>query len=183
VSGHEERFTALARDVGLRVLAYAARRTRAPEDAADVLSETLLVTWRRLEAVPAGHDEALLWMLGAARRVLANQRRGRRRRDALVERLRNHVQASVPPPDPAGVEIRAALASLPEGDRELLSLVAWEGLDVSEAGRVLGVGPAAARKRLQRARERLRRALEAESPRASLARALPSGPCPSPEAD
>jgi RNA polymerase sigma factor (sigma-70 family) len=175
VSGREERFTSLARDVGPRVLAYAARRTRAPEDAADVLSETLLVTWRRLDTVPAERDEALLWMFGAARRVLANQRRGRRRGDALVERLRDHLEASVPPPDPAGVEIRAALASLPQGDRELLSLIAWEGLDVSSAGWVLGIRPDAARKRLQRARRRLREALEQEVPLAALV--------PSPEPD
>lgn len=82
----------------------------------------------------------------------------------------------MPPPDPAGLEIRAALTSLPEGDQELLSLVAWEGLDVSSAGRVLGIRPAAARKRLQRARQRLREALEEEEvPLAALV--------PSPEPD
>jgi RNA polymerase sigma factor (sigma-70 family) len=186
VNGREEHFTALARELGPRVLAYAARRTRAAEDSADVLSETLLVTWRRLDAVPAERDDALLWMLGAARRVLANQRRGRRRADALVERLRHHLHTTVPAPDPAGLQIRAALAALSEGDRELLTLVAWEGLAVGEAARVLGVREAAARKRLQRARERLSKALEGESSFRSPARGLPSAAAralPSPEAD
>jgi RNA polymerase sigma factor (sigma-70 family) len=178
VSGREVRFTALARDVGPRVLAYAARRTREPADAADVLSETLLVTWRRLDAVPVDRDEALLWMLGTACRVLANQHRGRRRGDALVERLRHHLHVSVPQPDPAGLEIREAPASLPEADRELLALVAWEGLDTRAAARVLGIREAAARKRLQRRRERLRRALEGELPAVSLARGIAGAPPP-----
>jgi RNA polymerase sigma-70 factor, ECF subfamily len=175
VSGREERFTTLGRDLGPRVLAYAARRTRVPEDAADVLSETLLVTWRRLDAVPAEREEALLWMLGAARRVLANQRRGRRRSDALLERLRHHLHVSVPAPDPAGLEIREALASLPEADRELLALVAWEGLDVKAAARVLGIRDATARKRLQRGRERLRRVLESDPPPAPSPRGIAAG--------
>ena len=40
--------------------------------------------------------------------------------------------------------------------------MAWEGLSPAEAAGVLGLGPAAARKRLQRARERLARELGGE---------------------
>ena len=65
------------------VLAYAVRRVDEPADGADVAAETFLVAWRRLGDVPAG-EEARLWLFGAARRVLANQRRGVRRRDALA---------------------------------------------------------------------------------------------------
>src|SRR5690242_18532311 len=65
------------------VRAYVVRRSgAAPGD--DVLSETFLVAWRRLDAVP---EDGLPWLLGVARRVLANQRRGAARRAALVERL------------------------------------------------------------------------------------------------
>ncbi len=53
---------------------YAARRTGSPEDAADVISETFLTAWRRIGDVPEGED-ALLWLYGVARRVLANQQR------------------------------------------------------------------------------------------------------------
>jgi RNA polymerase sigma-70 factor, ECF subfamily len=158
VNPREERFTALAHDLGPRVLGYAARRIDPPEEAADVLAETLLVTWRRLDSVPSNHSEALPWMLGVARRCLANRRRSRRRRNLLVERLRAHLAATVPAhePDPLAREIRVALAQLPEVEREMITLVAWEELSPAEAARVLGIRQATARKRLQRGRDRLK---------------------------
>jgi DNA-directed RNA polymerase specialized sigma24 family protein len=50
-----------------------------------VIAETFLTAWRRLDDVPAG-DEARLWLYGVARRMLANQRRGARRRSSLADR-------------------------------------------------------------------------------------------------
>ena len=85
-SSRRERFSALYADCYPRLLGYALRRTHTVEDAADVVAETFLVAWRRLEHVPPG-DEARLWLYGVARRVLANQRRGERRRDRLEVRL------------------------------------------------------------------------------------------------
>jgi RNA polymerase sigma-70 factor, ECF subfamily len=77
------------------VLGYALRRVDEPADAADVLAETFLVAWRRLGGVPEG-DDARPWLLAVARRVLANQRRGERRRDSLAERLGQELAAHVP---------------------------------------------------------------------------------------
>jgi DNA-directed RNA polymerase specialized sigma24 family protein len=57
------------------LLGYALRRTANTDDAADVLAETFLAAWRRLDDVPPG-PQARLWLYGTARRVLANQRRG-----------------------------------------------------------------------------------------------------------
>jgi RNA polymerase sigma-70 factor, ECF subfamily len=68
-------------------------------------------------------------------------------------------EVRVAPPDPEALAVRTALAALPAGDRELLTLVAWEGLTPAEAADVVGIGDAAARKRLQRARERFREEL------------------------
>jgi RNA polymerase sigma-70 factor (ECF subfamily) len=48
-------------------------RRRAPEFVVeDVVSETFLVCWRKLDRVP---DEPLPWLYAVARRTLANQRR------------------------------------------------------------------------------------------------------------
>ncbi len=58
-------------------------------------------------------------------------------------------------------QLRSALTVLSERDRELLLLVAWEGLTPAEAAEVLGIGSVAARSRLHRAR---RRALQALGP-------------------
>jgi RNA polymerase sigma-70 factor (ECF subfamily) len=97
-----------------------------------------------------------------ARRVLANQRRGTRRRAALGERLAE-VLAEHAAPDPAeelgtAATMRAALAGLAEGDREVLLLAGWEGLTATEIAVVMDVPPATVRTRLHRARGRLREA-------------------------
>jgi RNA polymerase sigma-70 factor (ECF subfamily) len=157
----EAQFEALARTASPRLLGYVTRRLGDPADAADVVAEVLLVAWRRIESLPHGDEEAVHWLFGVARRVLANVRRGRIRRHQLAERLR-HELASVVPAEPApnsGV-LREILASLPEADRELITLQAWEGLTVAQAATVVGIRPAAARKRLERARRRIRTALD-----------------------
>jgi RNA polymerase sigma-70 factor, ECF subfamily len=58
--------------------------------------------------------------------------------------------------------LAAALTRLSESDRELLLLIAWEGLSPVEAAVVLGIKPATARVRLLRARRRLTQALSRE---------------------
>lgn len=47
-----------------------------------------------------------------------------------------------------------AFGRLSASDRDLLGLVAWEGLSSDELGRVLGCTPGAARIRVHRARKR-----------------------------
>jgi len=138
------------------ILGYVLRRTDNPDDAADVIAETFLTAWRRLDAVPAG-DEARLWLYGVARRVLANYRRGERRRAVLADRLRAELAAGYRPPQHTGelAEFAAAFRSLAEADREVLALVGWEGLDRGQAAAVLGCSPNAVRIRLHRARRRL----------------------------
>ena len=88
-----DRFRRLFGDHERELLAYALRRVDRPEDAADVVAETFLVAWRRMDRVPAG-DEARLWLYGVARRQLANQRRGQLRRSRLADRLRSELAVS-----------------------------------------------------------------------------------------
>ena len=141
------------------VLGYALRRTGNGDDAADVLAETFLVAWRRLDDVPAG-DRARPWLYGVARRVLANHHRGERRRTALGERLRAELTSVT---DHAVTDLDAvavAFRGLSGDDRELLSLVGWEGLDAGQIAIALGCSRNAVRIRLHRARRRFARALE-----------------------
>ena len=60
-------------------------------------------------------------------------------------------------------ELRIALDALTTSERELLLLVAWDGLTPAEAAQVLGLTPVAARSRLHRARTRAQAALDAMS--------------------
>lgn len=156
------RYGRLYRDQGRAILAYALRRVEGPEDAADVVAETFLVAWRRLDEVPVG-DGGRLWLYAVARRVIANLRRAERRRTRLGQRLAESVRielASRPAPAGEGAEVLRAMGELGDDDRELLLLVSWEELSPGEAAKVLGISSLAARSRLHRARRRLRTLLE-----------------------
>jgi RNA polymerase sigma factor (sigma-70 family) len=152
----EQRFDRLYGEHAREILGYALRRCPDPEDAADVVAETFLTAWRRLPDVPHG-AEGRLWLFGTARLVVANQRRGERRRGRLTEHLRAELRRRLPVEAPAGPSgILEALSGLEESDRELLMLVGWEELTPAQAAQVLGITALAARSRLHRARRRLR---------------------------
>ncbi len=142
------------------VLAYARRRSFSGSDADEVVSETFLIAWRRLDVVPTG-DEALPWLFGVARRVIANQRRANRRRADLGTRLAHQVAPGDTEVDARVIatdEQRAvleALARLKPDDQELLRLVTWESLSHRHAAQVLGCSENAVAVRLNRARGRL----------------------------
>jgi RNA polymerase sigma factor (sigma-70 family) len=161
-----ERFRRLYDDHFDAVLGFALRRTTRPEDAADVVSETFLVAWRRIGHVPP-EPGTRPWLYGTARRVLANQRRGEARRSRLGERLRRDLALVVPDPSAAFVEqdeVDAALARLSGRDQEVLRLHLWEGLESREIADVLGLPATVVRPRLSRARSRLRDQLGNDPP-------------------
>ena len=156
MSSPEEQFSDLFERTHGALLGYAVRRVTDPADAADVVAETYLVAWRRLEDVPPG-DQARPWLFGVARRVLANHHRGERRRHALADRLRDSLHQVVPGPDVLGESlVERAVSRLGEDDRELLRLVAWEELAREEIAVAMGLSRGAVRVRLHRARVRLR---------------------------
>lgn len=165
----ESRFQRLYQAHYGAVLAYAQRRSDDSPDALDVVAETFTIAWRRIGEVPDA-DAARPWLYGVARRVLANQRRGNRRRAELSSRLRTHQ------PRPVEIEsqiladddrrtVLAALARLREGDREILRLAAWEELSHREIAAVVGCSEASVAVRLHRARNRLGREIEKEERR------------------
>jgi RNA polymerase sigma-70 factor, ECF subfamily len=169
------RFDALFEGHRFDVASYCSWRAASRSDAEDAVAEVFLVAWRRIEAVPPG-DAARAWLYATARRVLANQRRSRRRRDALADRLMHERVLDASPPaavsTPAATTVtpttedatvHAALTRLSDRDREVLLLVEWEGLRPAELATVLGCREVTARGRLHRARRRFRDAFEAVS--------------------
>lgn len=157
-----ETFERLYREHAGRVKAYALRRVGSEAAADEVVSDVFLVVWRRLDAVP---DDPLPWLLGVARNAVANRYRSERRATALHARIADTEPAPVADPlGPgdlldSGDPVVRALAQLPDRDRELLMLVAWEGLEPAQLARVLGVSRGTANVRLHRARRRLATAL------------------------
>lgn len=148
------------------VLGYARRRTDTIDDAHDVVSETFMTAWRRLDEVPEG-ERARLWLFGVARRNLANHHRGRRRYRDLSQRLQREPASSddVAAAGLGGMEtvsIAAAFERLSESDQDVLVMAGWEQLDAGQIAEVLGCSRPSARVRLHRARKRFTAALAAE---------------------
>lgn len=134
-----------------------ARARLSPADAQDVVAEVFAIAWRR-------RDEQLeqprAWLLGVARRVMANQFRARDRQLALVGRLAGR-RGPVDDETALSLELdllRRALARLRPADREVVELLAAAELTTAEIAVALGCSTAAAATRVHRARQRLARA-------------------------
>ncbi|WP_211307887.1 RNA polymerase sigma factor [Geodermatophilus normandii] len=162
----DELFEEAYRASGTAVLGYALRRSVSREDAYDVVAETFATAWRRRADLPAEPDEVRPWLFGIARRCLANTARGAERAGRLGARLGDAL-AGAEVPDPAVLHehstdrrrLTDALRQLSPEDRELVTLIAWEGLTPAQAATALGLAAGTARVRLHRARTRLRAAL------------------------
>ncbi|GAA1923207.1 RNA polymerase sigma factor [Nocardioides lentus] len=157
-SPDEDRLTRLFEQYAVRLRLYARRQVGAAE-ADDLVAEAFVVALRRPEALPDGDAEVWPWLVGTARRLAANHRRRLATRDRhWQEVVREHWRNGAGSPEVAVAErdaCLAALAALPAADRELLLLVAWEGLTADQAARVLDVRRGTLAVRLHRARRRL----------------------------
>ena len=157
------RFERCFREHYASLLAFAIRRLPSREAAEDATAETFAVAWRRRDCIP---DPALPWLYAIALRVIANQRRSGQRRQALGERLAREPELGAAERDPVDSLSRrdafaVAFERLSEPEREVLRLVAWDGLDTRDGARALGCSPAAFRVRLHRARRKLAKQLAA----------------------
>ena len=151
------------------ILRYAQRRLDSQEAAQDVVSDTFTAAWRHWDRRPAP-AVLLPWLYAIAGNAVRDQWRSAQRQRRLTRRL-SALRTAGHSGDPGegvvlGHSISQAFAALPEADREVLRLVAWEGqTDARMIGLVLGLRPASARSRVLRARRRLRALLgEADNP-------------------
>ena len=154
-------FAQIYRDHFRSVYAYCRRRV-APDRVEDVVAETFLTAWRKIDEMPT-MDGTLPWLYGVAHRVVLHQWRGASRRRRLSQKL---VLLGIEPERPpeafivANEETRmvwAAMSHLRENDQEVLRLVLWEELPHAEIARVLGLRADAVRKRYSRALKSLTR--------------------------
>lgn len=163
-AGTHERIRELHDRLAPDLLTYLARRVDPTEDAADLLSETFLVAWRRSDRIPNDAEQSRMWMFVTARSVLANHHRGHRRRSALADTLRERLAcqrrfSSEEHQTAIALDVHAALDSLPTNQSELVRLVHWDGFTLIEAAQIAGVPESTARGRYERAKTRLRAAL------------------------
>ncbi|MDR1634342.1 MAG: sigma-70 family RNA polymerase sigma factor [Bifidobacteriaceae bacterium] len=132
-------------------------------DAHDAVSEVFVVALRRAREIP---EAQVAWLLGVARRVVANMARGQRRSSALAQKLGFEFgfELTRAAPDVAESVLASdlayrALAALRPGDREVLLLALARPLTQPELGLALGCSAKAAGVRLSRARARLDQAV------------------------
>lgn len=163
--GRRPRFELVVDEVYEPLQRYLGRRAR-PEDVSELLNDALLVIWRRLDEVPV--DDVRPWAYGVAKRCLANQRRGDRRRLRLVGRLASQsyvgardIAPTVSDDDHDGLVF--ALAELDASERELVRLWAWEELEPREIAIVLDTTPNAVSLRLARAKKKLKSTIERQN--------------------
>ena len=151
----EQRYRRLFADYHRDIYAYCRRRTDA-QTAADCASETFLVAWRRIDDVPGG-DASLPWLYGVARKTLANEFRGARRRRRTSDSLRDNPSQADPSPEVLVIrreqdqQVLKALASLRPRDREVLQLALWEELPHAAIAELLGCSTQAVTQRIYRA--------------------------------
>ena len=152
VRHRELAFERVWRDEMPRIFNYAARHVGAT-NAHDVAAETFTIAWRRWDDIT---DPPFAWLLGVARHVVSNHVRTLQRGRRLDDRVR--LLTAVSANSGASVDFSARLealgrlAALGEKDREALLLTAWDGLSTEETATLLGISPAAVRKRISRAR-------------------------------
>src|ERR1022692_2615921 len=126
----------------------------------DVVTDPSPPAWRHWARRRAA-GELLPWLYAIAGNAVRDQRRSAGRQSRLIARL-SAAGTAGHTADPAdgivlGQSVARAFARLPAADREVLRLVAWEGMtDARAIGLVLGLSPVAVRTRVHRARRRLR---------------------------
>lgn len=173
-SPDEDKFRSAYEAHARALLGYALRRTATPADAADVVAETMLTTWRRIDVVP-DEPETILWLYGVARNVIANGDRTQRRQRRLAEKLRSQLDDELNDPpvaDPAlAAQVTAAMKSLTPIEHEVLTLTATEQLTPAEIAVVLDMKQNTVRTHLHRARRKLRSALTTDASEKSTRRA------------
>lgn len=133
----------------------------------DVAQEAFLSAWQNLRRLK-NPDSFLPWLRQITRNLARDHLRAQGRRHAPagdVERLLAQVADPHPEPGEHAAELEqqavaaAVIDSLPEESREVLLLYYREGQSSRQVAGLLGLQDAAVRKRLSRARERVREEL------------------------
>lgn len=157
----EERFAELYTRHVQSVYAYCRRRADY-DHVDDLVADTFLTAWRKIDQVPKG-ELALAWLYGVAYRALLHHWRSSSRRRRLADKVSRLVPDYTPDSDHLFVQredarqVLNAASQLKPIDQEILRLALWEELDHAQVAVVLDLAPGAVRQRLSRALKNLTR--------------------------
>ncbi len=148
------------------LMGYFARRCHDPQTVADLTSETFVRAMDGFAGFDPRRGSDRAWLFGIAARVFARHcEQSAGRRDAVarlggyralgvdeIEELTERIDA-----EREGAALMRRFVRLPAVERAAIELVDLDGLTPKEAALALGVSGVAFRKRLSRARSRLRK--------------------------
>jgi RNA polymerase sigma-70 factor (ECF subfamily) len=144
-----------------RLRRYARALTGDINRADDLVQDTLERALAKLDLWQPGSD-LRAWLFTLMHNLFVNQIRTKRPQETVMEDALDEPVSGGQMEALAARDIHAALARLPEEQREVLLLVGLEQFGYAEAAQVLGVPTGTVMSRLSRARERMRQMLAGE---------------------
>ena len=157
-SASVEQFACLREAHLTSVFDFTRRRLPTRDDAEDATAETCSAAFSSLSRCPKNEALHHAWLLGIARKKVADILRKRyRRRETLLETLPENPD-SAPTPEALALRaeeaqaLRRAVLTLPTNQRDALLLKYTDGLSAAEIAKILGKSEAAVNSLLQRAR-------------------------------
>lgn len=156
-----------------RLYAFVQRRLRDPSLVEDTVVEVFYEAWRSAGRF-RGDSRASTYLCGIAHfKVLAALRaQGRSKRSSVIS-TDSEILSQAPDPEDFQTQLegrddvrrmRAAMATLSDGHREVVELAFLEGLPYAEIALRLGIAEGTVKTRVARARAQLRRELERLDP-------------------
>jgi RNA polymerase sigma-70 factor, ECF subfamily len=140
-------------------LALAAGSMDAAKDAVQDAFLQLHRHWHKVST----YEEPVAWLQRVATNRVANQRRDRGRADELADRLAPALSATVDDESRAAqLDLLAAVAALPRGQRLVVGLHHLTGLPIREVAAAMEISEGTVKSQLHDARAALRTALEVD---------------------
>jgi len=163
-AGDRKAMNELLTELAPMVLRFATRMCKNPTDADDVVQDSLLAVTTNLGAFE-GRSSLPTWVFTLTRTACGRRRRGLKNQPPVDDAPLAREPSLVPDPaqlaeaGEASAIVSRALDELPEDYRAVLHLRDVEGLSSAEAAEALGIGEAALKSRLHRARAALKEAV------------------------
>jgi RNA polymerase sigma-70 factor (ECF subfamily) len=160
---HDRRgeFESIYREHHRRVYAIALRFARDPDGAEEIVQDAFVRVWRSLPSFN-GNSRLSTWLHSVAVNAALDRVRNRARMEARidrevdVDRYAAEVRRAMPAAD---IDLERAVATLPDGAREVVLLHYFEGFPCAEIAERLGVVEGTVKSQLHRARQLLKEAL------------------------
>src|SRR5688572_17354087 len=171
-AGDSEAFRVIVERHSRSVFRLAFRMTGSEQDAEDVVQETFLKTYKRLQSFEARANFGT-WLYRIAVNCALDLMRKRRRHEAHNETLEPDFEGAVPDhsgeaASPDGMlfsvevqkRVREAMGTLSPMERSAFVLRHYEGMSIEEIGQALGLRTSAAKHSIFRAVKKMRGVLE-----------------------